>query len=253
MIKMNTTFKYHYRNAGIHKFDPRFKLITTVALCITASYLQILPLIILLSMITGVITKSKLPLINAMKDIKPFIIFLLFVFITRLLTAEGEIIFKTGFISITAEGITEGTKIILKLFSVMLAGYILIATTETFKIKAAIEHLLKPIPFVPEKKISTMLGLLIRFIPLIIFCIKETDTAQKVRFADNIKNPVYRIKRLIIPAVLKIINTADNLAVSMEARGYSEDRTSRKLTANKTDWIKLFIGLTLFIILICFS
>jgi energy-coupling factor transporter transmembrane protein EcfT len=204
-------------------------------------------------MITGIIKKSGLPLIKALKDIKPFIIFLLFVFIVRLLTTEGEIIFKIAFISITAEGINEGAKIVLKLFSVMLAGYILIATTETFKIKAAIENLLKPVPFVPEKIISTMLGLLIRFIPLIIFAVKETDSAQKVRFVDNRKNPVYRIKKLIIPVIFKIINTADNLAIAMEARGYNEDRTGRKLTANKTDWIKMFIGLTIFIILICFS
>ncbi len=250
---METAFKYHYRNTGIHKFDPRFKLIITAALCITVSYLKIFPLLILLSIISAVITISKLPLINALKDIKPFIFFLLFVFIARLLTAEGKILFKISFISITAEGITEGTKIVLKLFSVMLAGYILIATTKTFEIKAAIEHLLKPVPCVPEKKISTMLGLLIRFIPLIIFCIKETDTAQKARLADNIKNPVYRIKRLVIPAVFKIINTADNLAAAMEARGYSEDRTSRKLTAKKTDWIRLVIGLTILVILIYFS
>ena len=246
---MNTSFKYHPRNTAVHKFNPKFKLIITAASCIALSYLRLFPLLILLSIIIALINLSKIPLIK-IKEIKPFILFLLFVFIARLLTAQGETLFKIKFITITAEGITQAAQIVLKLTSVMLAGYLLIATTETFKIKTAIEHLLKPVPFIPEKKVSTMLGLLIRFIPLIISGIKETDAAQKARLADNIKNPVYRIKRLIIPSVTKRIKTANNLAIAMEARGYTENRTSRKITANKTDRIALVIGLTIIIILL---
>jgi energy-coupling factor transporter transmembrane protein EcfT len=50
---------------------------------------------------------------------------------------------------------------------------------------------------------------------------------------------MYRLRKLLIPLMRRIFARADNLAVAMEARCYSENRTDPELKSGPADWVAL--------------
>jgi energy-coupling factor transporter transmembrane protein EcfT len=56
-----------------------------------------------------------------------------------------------------------------RLLLVVSMGVLLMATTRTADIRAALVWYLKPIPVVDEKMAATMVGLVVRFLPVILF------------------------------------------------------------------------------------
>jgi energy-coupling factor transporter transmembrane protein EcfT len=58
---------------------------------------------------------------------------------------------------------------------------------------------LKPIPVVDEKMAATMLGLVVRFLPVILFQAGEIADAQRARGIERRKNPLIRLMKFTIP------------------------------------------------------
>jgi len=84
-----------------------------------------------------------------------------------------------------------------------------------------------------------MMGLILRFIPVIFDQAGEIVDAQKARGVENRKNPVYRLTKLALPLMRRTFERADNLVAAMEARGFTENRTDPELALHKRDWISL--------------
>jgi energy-coupling factor transporter transmembrane protein EcfT len=128
----------------------------------------------------------------------------------------------------------------------------MVATTRSSEIRAAVAWFLRPFPFIPEKRVSIMMSLIMRFIPVIFDQAKVTVDAQRARGIENRKNPMYRLKKLALPLMRRTFERADKLANAMEARCYTENRTDPELLSRRRDWIALFlvIGLCLIVIAI---
>lgn len=184
--------------------------------------------------------------------LKYFLILLVFIFISRALTTPGEALFSIFGVSISIVGIIDGALVSIRFLIIMLLGMIFSHTTKPASIKKAAEWFLKPIPFIPEKKASLMIGLSIRFLPLIIEQAKQVTDAQKSRCADNRKNPVIKIAKLILPILKKTFQTADNLALAMESRCFSEDRTDPEFNKSGYEMKSLILTILLVLILVLF-
>ena len=128
-----------------------------------------------------------------------------------------------------------------RLAFIVVLGFTLISTTRPSEIKAAVQWFLKPVPFIPEQKVAIMMGLVLRFVPVIFDQAAETGEAQKARCVQNRKNPVYRLIKLGFPLMRRTFERADDLVAAMEARGFSENRTDPELTAHPRDWIALLV------------
>ena len=189
---------------------------------------------------------------NSLSHIKYFLILLVFIFISRALTTPGEPLFSVFGLSVSSLGIKEGALISIRFLIIMLMGMIFSHTTNPSSIKSAAEWFLRPIPFIPEKRASLMIGLSIRFLPLIIEQTKQVSDAQKARCADNQKNPVKKIARLILPILRKTFQTADNLALAMESRCFSEDRTDPEFNKSGYEAKSLVVTILLVLILVRF-
>ena len=100
---------------------------------------------------------------------------------------------------------------------------------------------LKPVAFIPAKRVATMMGLIARFIPAILNQARETAEAQRARCVENRKNPLYRLIQIGAPLIRRTFEQADRLTVAMEARCYSENRTDPALSVTRLDWIALLI------------
>ena len=71
-----------------------------------------------------------------------------------------------------------------------------------------------------------MIGLLVRFIPVILTQATEQGEALRARAIDNRRNPLRRTVFLCMPLLRRTFVTADRLALAMEARCYGSQRTT---------------------------
>ena len=163
-----------------------------------------------------------------------------------MVTTPGDVLLEFKSYSVTRQGILSGALICWRLTIIVLLGFVFVFTTRSLEIKAAVEWVLKPLAFIPGKRIATMMSLTTRFVPVILNQASETAEAQRARCVANRKNPVYRLIWLGIPLIRRTFERADKLAVAMEARCYTENRTDPELSATRTDWITLGV-----MILIC--
>jgi energy-coupling factor transporter transmembrane protein EcfT len=88
---------------------------------------------------------------------------------------------------------------------------------------------------VPEKRVATMLGLLVRFLPEVLRQASRTRQAQSARCIEMRKNPVRRLSLFAFALLRAVFIRAELLALAMETRCYSDSRTVPKLTAGPVD------------------
>ena len=249
MIEL-ATYRYRSGTSVLHQLDVRFKLIFLVMISFVSlqahgSALSVLTVTLLALMVNaGQTAKSLLALLRYV------IIFLVLIFIARALATPGSPVFEYKTLTVTREGIYDGVMVCWRLVIVMLIGLSFVATTRTSEVKAAVEWFLRPVPFIPAKRVSIMMSLVIRFIPVILDQAKETTDAQRARGVENRKNPVYRLRKLLIPLMRRTFERADKLAMAMEARCYTENRTDPDLSSTPKDWLALVIVSCLCIVVI---
>ena len=222
-----------------HSLDARFKLLLLVitgAACLKASSAGLL---LLLALVLAGLICAGASVREMFGELRFFILFLFFVFATRAVSSDGTVMLDMYGISISAEGIKEGMLVCLRLLVIALSGLLFVAVTRMLELKAAIEWILKPFPFVSGGRISTMTGLMMRFIPVVMEQAKATSDAQKSRCVENRKNPLYRLVKFAVPLLERTFDNAGKVAVAMEARCYSDLRTGYQLSSNKKDWLVL--------------
>jgi energy-coupling factor transporter transmembrane protein EcfT len=234
-------FQYYPEKTFFHKLDARFKFIIVTVLSITTSFAESYELLFILSLLGLLILFAKLPIIRALKDLKFFYIFLLFIIISRALFSYEKPHVDILFISLSISGIKSGFIFSLKLVVIIFFSFIMIATSKISEITSAIDWFFSFLPF-KFKNISTMIGLMIRFFPLIISEAKTIDYARRARCIQSRKFSIFKIKSFIISLMFKIFYTADNISASMEARAYSEKRTKASFKLRFSDWFSLFIS-----------
>jgi len=232
----------------VHSLDARFKLLLLVI--IGASGLKASPagLLLLFVLVLPGLIHTGIRLRDLFKELRFFLCFLLIVVAIRSVSADGTGLIEIYDISLSAGGLKEGLLVCLRLLLIALSGLLFVATTSMLEIKAAIEWILKPFPFVSGSRISTMTGLMMRFIPVVLEQAKETSDAQKARCIENRKNPLYRMIKFAVPLLGRTFDNAGRIAIAMEARCYSDIRRGYKLSSKINDWMVLFM-----VILVCMA
>lgn len=180
---------------------------------------------------------------HTLKHLRYFILFLVFIILARGLTIPGDPLFSFYGTPISAQGLYQGGLVALRFFLVMVTGLLFSATTRSASLKNAAQWYLKPIPFVPEKRVAVMISLALGFLPLILQQAEETRNAIHSRCGNLEKNPVKRFTRLTLPLLKKTFLSADHLILAMEARCYSEDRTDPEFKPGGREAIFIIAGL----------
>ena len=234
-----TCFSYTSGNSLLHRIDARFKIVTIILLSLVILNVEFGGLGFLTAVLLGVMFHARLPLASGLKEMRYFSILLILIFAARVLSTGGPPVFSFKFVTISSSGLTDATRVCWRLALIVILGFGFVSTTPPSAIKAAVQWLLRPVPFLPEKKIAVMMGLILRFMPVILNQARETAEAQKARGVENRKNPVYRLTKLGFPLLRRTFERADDLVVAMEARCFTENRTDPEQTAQKRDWLVL--------------
>ncbi|MBU0545358.1 MAG: energy-coupling factor transporter transmembrane protein EcfT [Proteobacteria bacterium] len=243
-----TSFSYRPGHSFIHKIDTRFKLLFIVIIGFSSLKASMSGILLLSLIAVCGLVMVGISLQQVVRDLYIFIFFLIFIFAVRAFSAGGVALTNPFGMSLTYDGLIEGSLVCLRIILIVLIGLLFTSTTRTAEVKAAIDWILRPFPFIPGGRVATMTGLMMRFIPVIMEQARETSSAQKARSIENRKNPFYRMVKFSIPLLERTFYNAGRISMAMEARCYSGKRTGQKLSSNINDWISLLVIISLCII-----
>lgn len=247
-----SAFGYRSRDTFLHHRDARGKIVAFICLTISVYGIGFRPLLLWVALTLMVGIRSGLTLVTIWRELKWFLCLLVVVFGARALSTPGETMLTIKCIRITYQGMYDGGLMCLRLFWTALAGLIFVLTTRISEIRAALVWFFRPVPFLPEKRIATMISLLIRFLPVILNQARLNADIQRARGIENRKNPIYRLSKFTVPLMRRIFLAADRLAIAMDARAYSESRTDPEFAFTVTDLLMVLsaTGILLWVLII---
>lgn len=234
-----TAFGYRSGRSLLHRLDPRTKLVCLILIGIGGLGADLAGLVALFLLFYAALRAIPMSLKAVLREIRYFLFLPAMVFAARALSVSGTAVWSGWGISVTRQGLYEGTLVAGRLLAVVLWGLIFVAVTRPAEVRGTIIWLLKPVPLIPEKRVATMIGLLVRFLPVIAHQARETVEAQRARGIEQRKNPLFRLVAFAVPLLRRIFQDADELVVAMEARCYSEDRTGPAFTPGRLDGMVL--------------
>ena len=219
----------------LHRLDPRTKLLSLIALMMSALTSRgLLPVTLFTVIITSMALLSRLPLGVLLRNLRSFAWLIGVTAVLHLFMTPGTVRWVVPHLSlvITEEGFTSALLFSLRLASVVTAASMLTLTTTPLALTDGIESLLRPFRRlgVPAHKLAMMVSIALRFIPVLADEAQRLQKAQMARGADFSGGPIRRARKLVpllVPLFLSAFARADRLAVAMEARGYrgGEGRT----------------------------
>lgn len=234
MIKDITLGQFFPGNSVIHKLDPRMKLILVVFYIVILFVMKSALSYLLATVFTLVLMiLSKISFKTYFKGLKPLLIIVIITGIINLFYGKGDPLVQFWVFKITADGILNASKMILRIALLVISTAMLTYTTSPVLLTGGLEQLLSPLKVikVPVHEFSMMITIALRFIPTLT---EETDkiiSAQKARGADfesgNLLKRVKAIVPIIIPLFISSFRRADELAVAMECRCYTGDGKNR--------------------------
>ena len=258
MLRDITIGQHFPGNSLVHRFDPRLKLVLTIAY-IVLLFAASNPLGLALSILFlgGMYMVANIPFKMILKSLKPILPIVIFTAVLNLffVAGEGEPLVRVWFLTIYAEGVRYAVLMAVRVMALIAGTSLLTYTTSPIVLTDAIEQLLKPLGKLhfPVHELAMMMCIALRFIPTLI---EETDkimNAQKARGAQlDTGKMTDRVKALVpvlIPLFISAFRRADELAMAMECRCYrgGEGRTRLKvLRCEKQDYIDLVVCIACF-------
>ena len=262
MLRDITIGQHFPGNSLVHRFDPRLKLVLTVAY-IVLLFAASNPLGLTLSILfLGVMYKvAKIPVKMIGKSLKPILPIVLFTAVLNLffVSGEGDPLVHFWFLTIYVEGVRYAVLMAVRVMALIAGTSLLTYTTSPIVLTDAIEQLLKPLGKLhfPVHELAMMMSIALRFIPTLI---EETDkimNAQKARGAQlDTGKMTDRVKALVpvlIPLFISAFRRADELAMAMECRCYrgGDGRTRLKvLRCTRQDYIDLAVCIVCFLVIL---
>ena len=262
MLRDITIGQHFPGNSLVHRFDPRLKLVLTIAY-IVLLFAASNPLGLTLSILFLAVMYrlAKIPGKMILKSLKPILPIVLFTAVLNLffVSGEGDPLVHFWFLSIYAEGVRYAVLMAVRVMALIAGTSLLTYTTSPIVLTDAIEQLLKPLGKLhfPVHELAMMMSIALRFIPTLI---EETDkimNAQKARGAQlDTGKMTDRVKALVpvlIPLFISAFRRADELAMAMECRCYrgGTGRTRLKvLRCEKQDYIDLAVCIACFAVIL---
>ncbi|BAK81755.1 energy-coupling factor transporter transmembrane component T family protein [Candidatus Arthromitus sp. SFB-rat-Yit] len=259
MIGSITLGQYLKIDSFIHKLDPRIKIILNIVYIIGIFLVDnIFKYIFYLVMIFLITLCAKIKFYYVLNSIKTVSLFIIFTaFFNIFFIKDGNLIFKLGFLTIYDNAIITSILISLRVIFLILGSTILILTTSPVELTDGFESMMYPLRKfnIPISEISLMMGISLRFIPILL---NETDKiikAQKSRGVDfehgSIIKRVKNIVPILIPLFINSFRRADELAIAMESRCYNGSENRFKFKILKLN-IKDYISSILFVLFVIF-
>jgi len=171
----------------------------------------------------GLLIGSRLPLRQFLSELRTWAIFLFILFLFQVLFTPGSRLSLLPWIPASKEGLSAGAFMIWRLGLMLGFAVLFTAVTRPRELQDAIVWLLRPLPFLPARRIGLMVSLTLRFFTIILNEAEEVRLANKARLGDRCRNPIRRAKSLALPILHRSFSRAEEVTLALAARGYRED------------------------------
>ncbi|KXA97042.1 hypothetical protein AKJ37_03880 [candidate division MSBL1 archaeon SCGC-AAA259I09] len=235
MLK-DSPFRFEPRETLLHGTDPRAKIVVIACLSIALLSAGVLEIAVIGALIVSLAVIGEVHLAESFREAKPILVFFVLIFTVHTFFGPGDSTPSLWIITPTAEGLIQGLQVVSRLAFIVSLGFIYSATTHPEETRLAFEWILSPLP-VNEKMLGTSISIGIRFFPQVLGEVRRTEWAQKSRCIDASRNPLRRLRSMVVPLLIRGLKRAKNLSRAMEARLYNPERTNETgLDANSRDY-----------------
>jgi energy-coupling factor transport system permease protein len=222
-------------DSGVHRLDPRTKIMLMVLYIVIVFVVDTLWVFVLPSLLlVFMFFMARVPASYFFSSLKPMRWLLLFMFVINLFATSGEtVLLHWWIVRITQEALLRSVFFTLRLVLLVAGTSVLTLTTSPIALTDGLEKLLSPLQKIrfPAHELAMMMTIALRFIPTLMEETVRIQRAQMARGADfESGNIIQRAKSMIpilVPLFVSAFRRADELAMAMESRCYhgGEGRT----------------------------
>lgn len=217
------TFHYLPGNSFLHRWDARGKILGLMMMTLSLLSSKV-PLFLFHSgLLIALLLLSRFSLKQFLRELRFWAIFLLLLFVFQILFSQGTRFTFLLWLPISKEGLILGGMTLWRLLLVLCYAILFTAVTRPREICEAVTWFVKPLPFIPERRIGLMVSLTVHFFSIILDEAEEIYLAYKARLGDQNKNPFRMAKLLTLPLIRRSFSRAGDVTVALVARGYRDD------------------------------
>jgi energy-coupling factor transport system permease protein len=231
-----TIGQYYPVDSIIHSLDPRTKLMS-VFLYIVALFLVKNPVWYAAFLIIALaeFRCARVPFSYFLKGLKAIIVLLIFTFVFRTLATPGEPLLSFWGFEATREGLIKGISLTSRIALMIVEASLLSYTTTPKEMSDGLARACSPLKRIglPVDEMSIMIMIAFRFIPVMLEEANDLMDAQASRGVEfencSIFVKMKNIFALVMPLFIGSIERTSDLAMAMEARGYSTGQARSKM------------------------
>ncbi len=218
-------FAYREGDTVLHAADARGKLVSLVVVSVALSWASAGATVGVGVLAYAVAVSAGVRARDVLRDVRLVVVILVVGAGARALS-DPE-----GFVA----GAEAGTVAAGRFVVIIALAYVFSATTRPVDVRLSVEYFLGPLPFVNAKDWGAMFAAAARFFPLVSEETRRVREARKSRLGDE-QRWYTRVRSTAFGSLTRSFRRADTLALSMESRGYSSERTSlRRLEWRRAD------------------
>ena len=249
--------RYVPYNSIIHRMDARNKIISlillTVAIFISFPGNWVLTFAVggaLAIIVFALLMISHVSLVDIFKSLRVLWFLVIILLVINILVPnkaymDSKVLFNIGTLPIYLDSILQSLKIILRIVLMLGLTMVLTATTKPLDLTYALEWFMSPLKVIkfPAHIIAMVISIALRFIPTILDETTRIMKAQESRGVDfkhgKLSTRLKAIVSLIIPLFISAFQRSEELADSMEARGYDPNGKRTRYRVLKFRWSDL--------------
>ena len=216
-------FRYFPADSLLHRWDARCKFLGLLTITATLIQTKIEWLILDGVLFLLLLTLSRIPLRPFLRDLRSWMILLFVLFLFQVFFTPGSSLTGIRWIPISGEGLRLGGLASFRWAVLLCYAILFTAVTRPRELQDAVVWFLKPIPFIPARRIGLMVSLTLRFFSLILNQAEEVQFAHKARLGDRPRNPLRKAKSLALPILRRSFSRAEDVTLALVARGYRDD------------------------------
>ena len=240
---------YFPGNSILHRWDARCKFFGLLLVTATLLQSKVTWLTFDSILLIGLLILSRLPLKQFFRDFWLWVVFLLALFLFQAFFTPGPGISYLPWLPVSHEGLRLGSFACWRLGLILGYAVLFTAITRPREIQDTLVWLLKPVPFLPGRRIGLMVSLTIHFFAIIMDQAEEVRLAYHARLGDRNKNPFRRAKLLALPLLRRSFSRAEDVTLALAARGFRDDIPIQLSKLPLSNLIPIFSLLGLFAII----
>jgi energy-coupling factor transporter transmembrane protein EcfT len=218
-------FAYSDGDTVLHRVDARAKLVALVVVSLALTWASA-PVTASLGGVTYLAARSAgVSAREILRDVRLVLVVLVVGTVARALSDPA------GVVPGAAAGVVASGRFVV----IIALAYIVSATTRPGDVRLAVESFLAPVPRVEGADWGTMFATAARFFPLVFEESRRVRDARKARLGGR-RSWYSRVRSTAFALLTRTFRRGDTLALAVESRAYSSDRTSlRRLVWERKD------------------